>query len=311
MFESTIASPLQKIKDNRLEARGITLLIKRDDLMHGPCQGNKFRKLKYHLIECRRQLSDHMVTFGGAFSNHLFATAAAGYHFKIKTTGIIRGEIDEANPTIMKLKAWKMHLECIHRHDYQKKDSEQFLTMIKQRYPDAYLIPEGGHHTLAQQGVGEIVDEVKDQYHQNIDHWFCPVGTGSTILGIAKKISRGSVAGFVVLKGFNLEDTKSKMCTEHDLPENKIQLIDAHFGGYGRKNEMVERFIHEFYADHDIILDPIYTGKMFLSLFNLLTTSAHYEGSTIVAIHTGGLQGNSGYNYRYGSALPEWTPGAC
>jgi 1-aminocyclopropane-1-carboxylate deaminase/D-cysteine desulfhydrase-like pyridoxal-dependent ACC family enzyme len=200
-----------------------------------------------------------------------------------------------------------MQLESVDRSDYQKKDNTAFLAMIRQRYPHAYIIPEGGHHLLAQQGVAEIVEEVNDQYRQrhDIDHWVCPMGTGSTTLGIAKKISCGSVGGYLILKGFDLAGTKANMCRVNEVAENKIQLSEAHYGGYGKRNKAVEHFIHDFYEKHDILLDPIYTGKMFLSLFNSLVTTPDYEGYTIVAIHTGGLQGNSGYNYRYGTHLPE------
>lgn len=302
-------SPINKIEEIEFEKRGITLLIKRDDLLHGPCQGNKFRKLKYHLSEFSRSERKRILTFGGAFSNHLYATAAAGHQLNIPTIGLVRGEIDEKNPTVKKIRAWNMDLIPVHRSDYQKKDGKDFLTFLHESYPDAYIVPEGGHHQLAQRGVSELVHEIRTQYTNKINTWVCPYGTGSTALGIIKALTHEeTLRSYVVLKGFDLEKTKNQLVNSENISLDYFELIHAHFGGYGKQCPEVENFILDFYSRYHILLDPIYTGKMMHQLYKDIFASKIKEGATIMVVHTGGLQGISGYNYRYGTKLPEWDP---
>ncbi|MCB0689317.1 MAG: pyridoxal-phosphate dependent enzyme [Saprospiraceae bacterium] len=308
MFSAKL-SPISELSSPFLDDHQVRILIKRDDLLYGPCQGNKFRKLKYHLEEYKRLPAQQILTFGGAFSNHLYATAAAGFLLDIPTTGIIRGEIDENNPSIRQFRSWKMHLQPMDRSSYQRKDEQQFIRDIQHLYPQAYIIPEGGHHLLAQQGAGEIVDEVRAQTKDKIDLWVCAYGTGSTTLGILQKLLPfEKLHAYIVLKGFDLDRTKRTLISETGVPESNLSLIEAHLGGYGRRNKAVESFIVQFYHEYDVLLDPVYTGKLFFQLFQNISVGIIPPESTIMVIHSGGLQGIAGYNYRYGSELPEWVP---
>ena len=302
-------SPLHELSDDLLKLRGIRLLIKRDELIHGACHGNKFRKLKYHLLEFQRQNYQQIVSFGGAFSNHLYALAALGQELQIKTVGLVRGEIDGGNPTIRQMGKWGMELRALTRQEYRQKTNEIFLKEIQSEYPGAYIIPEGGHHPLAQKGVAELVSEVRNQYPGKIHHWICPVGTGSTAVGMAAKMNESEIlTGFVVLKGMYYEDTRKKLCASYSIPPQVLLLTGAHFGGFGKRSHEIENFIVAFYERHQILLDPIYTAKMFCTFFKQIDAGIFKEGSTILALHTGGLQGLAGYNYQFQTNLPEWIP---
>lgn len=295
-------SPLQEIRNDPLRQRQIRLLLKRDDLMNGACQGNKFRKLTYHLEEFYRQHLDQLVSFGGAFSNHLYALAALGYERQIPTVGFIRGEIDIQNPTIRQIRDWGMKLRALDRSTYRRKTETSFLQEIRDHYSGAYIIPEGGHHPLAQQGVAGLVDEVRIQANAKIDHWICPYGSGSTALGIASRLKvRESLIAYVVLKGLASQEAE-------EGPRRVLRFTEAHFGGFGKRSREIEKFIPAFYEEHGVLLDPIYTARMFYRLFEQISAGDFAEGTTIMAVHTGGLQGLAGYNYRFGTDLPEWKP---
>lgn len=302
-------SPLHELSDDLLKIRGIRLIIKRDDLIHGACQGNKFRKLKHHLLEFKRRNCQQIVSFGGAFSNHLYALAALGQELQIKTVGLVRGEIDGENPTIRQMGNWGMELRALTRQAYRQKTNDAFLKEISSEYPGAYIIAEGGHHPLAQKGVNELVNEVRNQYKDAIHHWMCPVGTGSTALGMAGRMDESEIlTGFVVLKGMDYEETRKELCASYSIPPQILKLTEAHFGGFGKRSQEIENFIEAFYERHQILLDPVYTAKMFCTLFKQIETGSFPEGSTILALHTGGLQGLAGYNYRFQTKLPEWVP---
>jgi 1-aminocyclopropane-1-carboxylate deaminase len=302
-------SPLQELSNDLLRQRQIRLFLKRDDLMNGACQGNKFRKLKYHLEEFYRQRLGQLVSFGGAFSNHLYALAALGYERQIPTVGFIRGEIDIQNPTIRQIRDWGMKLQPLDRSTYRRRTETSFLQEIRDHYTGAYCIPEGGHHPLAQQGVAGLVDEVRIQTNDRIDHWICPYGSGSTALGIASRIrERESVIAYVVLKGL-VEKSISKARTgTRENPRQVLRLTEAHFGGFGKRSREIENFIPAFYEEHGVLLDPIYTARMFYRLFQQISNGDFPEGTSILAVHTGGLQGLAGYNYRFGTHLPAWKP---
>ncbi len=307
MPDQKLPSPIQLLEDDPiLEEYGISLFVKRDDLVGGPCQGNKFRKLAPHLRKLRHEGYKAMLTFGGAFSNHLYAVAAAGHAENIRTIGIVRGEIDEKNPTVIKIRQWGMALHPLDRKTYRKKDSVTFRSELHTRFQETYIIPQGGHHPLAIEGIGTIVDEVRVQLPATaIDFWVCPFATGSTAIGIAKKLHQEeSLISCSVLKGLNTEKETTIIKKEYQIDVKNFHLLDASYGGFGKQSNLVESFIVEFYERHQIFLDPIYSGRVMTFLYQMISNNQVNPGSKILFVHTGGYQGILGYNYRFGTDLP-------
>lgn len=269
----------------------VSLTIKREDLIHPFVSGNKFRKLKYNLIEAKSQKCDTLLTFGGAFSNHIAAVAAAGKEQGFRTIGIIRGEelSENQNPTLLFAKSNGMQLEFISRENYRLKTESFFIDHLKQQFGDFYLIPEGGTNELAVKGCEEILAEADSEF----DYVCCAVGTGGTIAGLINSAkSHQKVLGFPALKGDFLQEEICKFAAGR----NWELISDFHFGGYGKINEDLIRFINAFYKETKIPLDPVYTGKMIYGIADLIRQDYFPKGSKILAIHTGGLQGVSGMN---------------
>ena len=276
-----------------LENTNITLCIKREDLLHPLISGNKFRKLKYNLEQAKSENKETLLTFGGAFSNHILAVAAAGKEQGFKTIGVIRGEELKKkvleNPTLKKARDLGMVFEFVGREIYRKKNSTEFIRQLAEKFGDFYLIPEGGTNELAVKGCEEILT-VTDQ---KFDYICCAVGTGGTVSGLIN-CSKNSqqVLGFPVLKGdFLREDICKFVC------KSNWDLITAyHFGGYAKVSEELILFINKFYQKYKIPLDPIYTGKMMFGVMDLISKNYFPENSKILVIHTGGLQGIAGMN---------------
>lgn len=298
---------IQEIKDDLLQSKKINLFVKREDLNHPTIQGNKFRKLKYNLEAAKSEGKTSLLTFGGAFSNHIYATAAAGQAFDFQTIGVIRGErIEPLNPTLAFAEANGMHLHFISRSAYRNKNDEGFINDLKQQFGDFYLIPEGGSNELAVKGCIEIVTDME----MNFDYICSPIGTGGTLAGlILGTENKGKVLGFPALKGGDflkndIEILLKKALKSDNIPTENWQIItDYHFGGYAKfKPELVE-FINNFKQKHGIPLEPIYTGKMLFGIFDLIKKDYFKPDTTIIAIHTGGLQGIQGFNQRFGNLL--------
>ena len=271
----------------------IQLAIKREDLIHPFISGNKYRKLKYNLIEARSSGYDTLLTFGGAYSNHIAATAFAGNINGFKTIGIIRGEeiktkISE-NETLKFAQKQGMILSFLSRENYRHKNDMIFLDKLKDVYGNVYILPEGGTNRLAVKGCEEILTK-DDEYFDII----CTcVGTGGTISGLINSaLSHQKILGFPALKGSFLND---EICN-FALRNNWELIADYHFGGYAKINAELVSFINTFKRHYDISLDPIYTGKMMYGLFDLINKGYFPEGSKILAIHSGGLQGIQGMN---------------
>jgi 1-aminocyclopropane-1-carboxylate deaminase len=272
------------------------LHIKREDLADPYFGGNKWRKLKYNLIQARQQHNNTLLTFGGAWSNHIYATAAAGKHFGFKTIGIIRGEAhDRLNPTLQFARDCGMQLEYVDRQTYRNKNSNEFINQLHQRYGDFYLLPEGGSNQLALKGCAEIVDDINIPF----DVIATACGTGATLAGIITALSPSQQAiGFAVLKGADFLDkeiSKMRVNSSHGSAHNWHIEKKYHFGGYARSTTELFTFIRQFKSDFDIELDAVYTGKMFYGLFDLISNNRFARGTRIIAVHTGGLQGNAGY----------------
>lgn len=269
------------------------VFVKREDAIHPYISGNKYRKLKYNLIEARQQNLKMLLTFGGAFSNHIAAVAAVGSDFGFKTIGIIRGEelatkIDD-NPTLNYAKHCGMQLEFVTREIYKTKTSEGFIQKLKQQFGDFYLLPEGGTNALAVKGCEEILTETEADF----DYICCSVGTGSTISGLINSSKAyQKILGFPALKGDFLQEEITKFASK----SNWQLCTDYHFGGYAKINLQLISFINQFKTQYNIPLDPIYTGKMMFGIFDLIEKGFFSEHSKILAIHTGGLQGIAGMN---------------
>ena len=274
----------------------VSLTIKRDDLVHPIISGNKYRKLKYNLKEAKRLKKNLLITFGGAYSNHIAAVAGAGKEFGFKTIGIIRGEelkekISE-NPTLCYAQECGMKFEFISREAYRQKDDPSFKNDLERRFDHFYLIPEGGTNALAIRGCEEILtsDDMNYQY-------VCvPVGTGGTMAGLINSAGpKQKVLGFSSLKGNFMSDQIKALSKSSD----NWELMDSyHFGGYGKINDQLITFINEFNRKTHIALDPIYTGKMLYGIIDLFEKKYFEKNSTILVIHTGGLQGIKGMNLK-------------
>ena len=245
------------------------------------------------MVQAKKENKNTLLTFGGAFSNHILAVAAAGNTNGFKTIGIIRGEelVDKVNdnPTLKRAQDFGMDFEFVTRESYREKGSLNFKERIKQKFGDVYIIPEGGTNDLAVKGCEEILTSNDEKF----DYICCAVGTGGTISGIIN-CSKNSqqVLGFPALKGDFLRED---ICSF--VSKTNWDLITAyHFEGYGKVSEELIQFINEFYQKYKIPLDPIYTGKMVFGVFDLINKNYFADNSKILMIHTGGLQGVAGMN---------------
>ena len=279
-----------------LDRAGVALHVKREDLADALIGGNKWRKLKYNLQRARAINQSTLLTFGGAWSNHIAATAAAGERFGFETIGIIRGEAStQRNPTLQFARDCGMHLAFIDRATYRNKVSPAFIDELHRRYGDFYLLPEGGSNQLALKGCAEIVPDLDLDF----DLVAVACGTGATLAGIVTAIKPEQHAiGFAVLKGadfLNAAICRMLVDAGHRSSTNWHIETNYHFGGYARTSTELFTFIKRFHSDFGIRLDAVYTGKMFFGLFDLISKGAFSRGTRIIAIHTGGLQGNAGF----------------
>jgi 1-aminocyclopropane-1-carboxylate deaminase/D-cysteine desulfhydrase-like pyridoxal-dependent ACC family enzyme len=272
------------------------LYVKREDVADPYIGGNKWRKLKYNLIAAREQHKNTLLTFGGAWSNHIYATAAAGKYFGFDTIGIIRGEaLDRLNPTLQFAHDCGMQLEYVDRQTYRNKNSQEFINELHQRHGDFYLLPEGGSNQLALKGCAEMVDDINIPF----DIITVACGTGTTLAGLITALNPDQQAiGFAVLKGADFLDkdvTTMLINDGHSSAHNWHIEKNYHFGGYARTSAQLLTFIRQFKAEFGIGLDAVYSGKMFYGLFDLISNNKFAKGARIIAVHTGGLQGNAGY----------------
>lgn len=286
-------SEIQQIHINN--KHNIQLFVKREDLIHPFISGNKYRKLKYNLIEAKRQQKTTLLTFGGAFSNHIAATAFAGNEKGFRTIGVIRGHElvnkMETNPTLNFAQQNGMQFHFVTRGLYREKETIDFQKTLKKQFGDFYLIPEGGTNALAVKGCEDILNS--DDNH--FDYICTCVGTGGTICGLINASqNHQNILGFPALKGDFLTSEILKFAKQ----KNWELIGDYHFGGYAKINEDLVAFINEFRLKYSIPLDPIYTGKMFYGVFDMIAKNMFEKNSKILMIHTGGLQGIEGMNTR-------------
>lgn len=273
----------------------ISLTIKREDLIHPFVSGNKFRKLKYNLLQAKAENKKTLLTFGGAFSNHIAAVAYAGKEQGFKTIGIIRGDelLDkiEENPTLKFAQENGMEFEFVSREEYRLKSEASFIEKMKNKFGDFYLVPEGGTNQLAVKGCEEILTDEDAVYNCVC----CAVGTGGTISGLINSaLPNQKILGFPALKGGFLKD-EIRIFAKKD---NWNLISDYHFGGYGKINLELIEFINAFFEKTKVPLDPIYTGKMVFGVIDLISKNYFPAHSKILLIHTGGLQGIDGMNIK-------------
>lgn len=302
----------QHISDNNavllpiLEEKEITLCIKREDEIHPDVSGNKFRKLKYNLKKAKELGKTTLLTFGGAFSNHILATAVAGNITGFKTIGLIRGDelgkdlekTLQQNTTLRKAHEHGMFFHFVDRSSYRNKNDISFQEKLKNKFGDFYLIPEGGTNELAIKGCEEILVDKDSQF----DYICSAIGTGGTISGLIKASKdHQKVLGFPALKGDFLKDEIQKYVQK----TNWELITDYHFGGYAKYNDDLIRFMNKFFAETNILLDPFYTAKMLFGILDFVQKEYFEKGSKIVAIHTGGLQGIAGFNEKLKSKNKE------
>ena len=284
-------------------AKHFRLDMLREDLAHlfedfeaGEMSGNKWRKLKYNIQYAKKQGFSRILTFGGAFSNHIAATAAAGEAYGVATIGVIRGEpFEQLNPTLQKAVDRGMQLVYMDREKYRMKDRLSQRLWLENTYGPAYIIPEGGSNQLGVKGCEEMMQGFAAEY----DYFICSVGTGATLAGIINAMSPEQHAiGVSALKGaFNISENIQEWLTE---PGKSWEINhDYHFGGYAKVNPDLIEFINSFKKQHKIQLDPVYTGKMVYASLDLLLKKHIPEGSKVLMIHTGGQQGIDGMNMNF------------
>lgn len=283
-------SLIQKIE---LPDSQVSLYIKREDLLHPYVSGNKLRKLKYNISEVKKLGHSKIITFGGAFSNHIAATSYAGFLNNIQTIGVIRGEELESswhnNPTLKFASDCGMQFKFVTREEYREKESLYLLQKLEQEFGSFYLLPEGGTNQLAIKGCEEILNPEDETF----DYITVSVGTGGTIAGIINSSCLSQkVLGFPALKGDFLQKDICKFTKNN----NWDLVTDYHFGGYAKTSSKQISFINEFFTKYKIPLDPIYTSKMVFGVLDKIEEGYFPVGSKILMIHTGGLQGIQGMN---------------
>jgi 1-aminocyclopropane-1-carboxylate deaminase len=274
---------VEKINTGISLEKGVKLSVLRLDLIHPQISGNKWFKLKYNLEEAKKQGHDTILTFGGAFSNHILATAVACQNEGLKSIGIIRGEkTSESNSTLSEAKKYGIQLQFVSREVYKRKTEREFKEELKKEFGNFYLIPEGGDNELGEKGCSEILPE------NDFNFIFCAVGTGTTFRGLQQQIKSGQkLIGVSVLKGGG------------EINSDKNILSGYHFGGYAKHTRELLDFKEQFERETNIPLDYVYTTKLFFAVNDLISKDQLPKGSKVLVIHSGGLQGNKGYEERY------------
>lgn len=299
---NTSQSILQTFDSPFLKGKGVKLFVKRDDLIHPLVSGNKWRKLKYNIAQAFKNKADGVITFGGAYSNHLIATASACNKVGLKSVGLVRGEElhPDSNETLKKCSLMGMKLVFLDRMVYAMKNDVDFIKELHADYPNYYLVPEGGANFLGMIGCQEIWNEIPFVP----DHVFVAQGTTATSVGLLLGKKESTALHVVpVLKGFDSQkemlNLLNKVTFDSSISGDYLSKVifhaDADFGGYAKYNDELIDFIRKTYRNHLLPLDHVYTGKAFYSLIKWLEKQNQLEGKTIVFIHTGGLQGSSFY----------------
>jgi 1-aminocyclopropane-1-carboxylate deaminase len=300
-------SPLEIIAEHPGKARGISLFIKRDDLLHSEIEGSKGRKLLAILPKVKQAYPGGIVTFGGAFSNHLHAVAVAGRIWGFPTIGILRGEYaDFQNPTLRFCLENGMRLLPMAKTRYDTEKKLGFES-LQTEFPQSYLLPEGGNTPEAVEACKAISQEVETQLPSDIQErpiYLCtPAGTGCTAAGIIAGLSflNSRALVFPVSNHDFDTDTLFRLLPTGSANNQRFDIInDYTYGGFAKFQPEVMAFVRTFFQQTNILLDPIYTAKMCFGVFDMLAKAAFAPNSVVVLLHTGGIQGWEGFRQRYG-----------
>ena len=302
-------SKLQTLQHPLFEQYKLNVQIKRDDLLDPIISGNKWRKLKYNLQHVKEKGYQGILSFGGAYSNHIHALAYACNKYSLNAVGIIRGEAHYANNfTLSKAKQWGMNLQFVDRMTYRLRDNSEYLQRLSQQYPDHYIIPEGGSNTLALKGVAEICHELDQQ--TQFDTLITPVGSAGTISGlISGDNNQHKILGIAVLKqtDYLTKEVKVLLNDKEDKLFNHWQILNSyHDGGYAKFSPDNLKKLQDFSAITGVPFEPVYSGKMIIALLDLITTNYFQPHHNIVLLHTGGLQGLGGLIEQNKLKADEW-----
>jgi 1-aminocyclopropane-1-carboxylate deaminase len=293
----TKKSILQEIKGINADGNGI--FVKRDDLIHEVVSGNKWRKLKYNMLQAQSMQKSGILTFGGAFSNHLVATASACNSLNLKSIGIVRGdELNEnSNHTLKKCHSLGMKLIFVSRENYNQKNDYDYLNSLKNEFPDFYIVPEGGANYYGMIGCQEIIKEIE----QDFDHLFISQGTTTTSCGILLSLKENQTLHVIpALKGFDSLEEMRKILKQALFDTETVEELltkvqvhpEFHFGGYGKITEELLDFMSQMSNKHQLYLDQVYTAKAFYGMLQVIENEL-FQNQKIIFVHTGGLQGNS------------------
>jgi 1-aminocyclopropane-1-carboxylate deaminase len=288
VLDLRLPSPVEELHDDLLARHGISLYLKRDDLIHPEVPGNKWRKLKYNLSAATDLGHDTLLTFGGAYSNHIRATAAAGYYVGFSTIGVIRGEEHAPlNPSLAYAASRGMRLVYLDRATYRRKNNEGIVRALHEKFGEFYLLPEGGSNELAVRGCAEIPREIDLAF----DVICCPCGTGGTLAGIAAGLRAGQRAiGFSALKGGQFLAAEVDELQRRAFGSgsgNWTIEYDFHCGGFAKKSPELRAFIDAFNERYGLVLDWVYVAKMMHGIFALARKGALEPGARVVAVITG------------------------
>jgi 1-aminocyclopropane-1-carboxylate deaminase len=287
-------TPVNRIKIPESEQAGIEIFVKREDLNHPLISGNKWWKLKYNLQKAIELNFKTILTFGGAYSNHIYATAAASHELGLQSIGIIRGErTSPLNSTLHFAESKGMHLHYVNRESYREKDQPVFIEQIERKFGKFYLIPEGGTNALAVTGCSELATTQLASH--DFDHLFLPVGTGGTMAGLVCGFKgEKKITGIPVLKGGEFLELDIRKLIENNSGKdygNWRLLTSYHHGGYAKVSNELERFIVKMRIEHNLPLDHVYTGKLVWAVVQEALTGNFKRGEKVLILHTGGLQG--------------------
>ncbi|SMD01149.1 1-aminocyclopropane-1-carboxylate deaminase/D-cysteine desulfhydrase [Lentzea albidocapillata] len=283
-----LPSPIEELHDERVRRHGVRLYLKRDDLIHPEFTGNKWRKLRYNLAAAKEQGHSRLLTFGGAYSNHIAATAAAGHHFGFETVGVIRGEAHEPLNSVLAFSTRRGMVLTYHDRDtYRHKTDADVLDRLRAQFGDFYLLPEGGSNALAVKGCAELPAEIDIEF----DTVCCACGTGGTLAGIAHGLRKNQTAvGFAALKGgdFLVGDVERLQREAFGaVSSNWTVRTEFHFGGFAKRRGELDAFIDDFEARHGLRLEWVYVAKMMYGVFALIEQGVFRSGERVVAVVTG------------------------
>lgn len=280
-------SPLERIEDDTFQNLGITVYIKRDDLIHPVISGNKWRKLKYNILHVINGQHPEVVSFGGPYSNHLLAIAEACVIYNIRLHAYIRGAIDHTNPAIIFLKSKQVHIHSLEYGEYRKRYDPAFIHQIMSQHDEkAYYIPEGGNNESAQEGLKELAEELNQEL-ETFDYITIPIGTASSFEALKKNMPPTTcIEGYCIFT--DAQNRKQKSHMELSGYNGQDIIADYNFGGLGSYPEELINFVKSFKQDTGIQLDRSYNAKMMYGLYDRICQGNYPRGSKIVAINTGG-----------------------